>query len=563
MPAGWPGNSVTKAARAKTGGGFESAIVTVSAPGAPTFTVSKSSTSITATITDAAGATSYESSVDGTTWVSGLTASGLTAETPYTFQVRGINSAGTGAASSQAVTTNAASALSLVAESGYSITGDVSDLAEVTISGQDFGTKPPVRHFDRIDRYWDNGTEVVSPYSGQSDGDFVPNQSQVANSPFPATGTNTDFNAWLLRQEAARQGRPFGYQLESGPASGRMNGTTDAGFAGWPVAQRDSEELYMRFWHYQRYFSAEDDANFTTVDMKLATSLPTGATSATVIDGFSAMGSAVGGQEEFYITLDDGTLHYCQQTEPEIDDQNFTFTPALPSPASAGNQVYMRDEFTVKMMRVKDAGPDPTDSNQQNAYGFSGFRADISNDVYSREPGLNRGAYVAGQWNLYEIYLRAPKLEAERDANFTKRVRINGTLRLDITGILNTNGGLTGVNGAIKPPVYGWPSTGLAVVNFGFEEDRDHAVPNNSVRYSDIYLDGQSSGLGARRRVEIGIGNDDLYLCSNREPCPVKTWDNSITVNFNALPFTEQELAQARIFVVDTNDVPTLVGRVQ
>lgn len=453
--------------------------------------------------------------------------------------------------------------LTLVAETGFTITGEVADLAEVTISGQDFGTKPPVRHFDRIDRYWDNGTEVVDPYTGKVDGDFVPNDSQVANSPFPGSGTNTDFNGFLLRNEAAREGRAFGYQHESG-ADGRMHATTNAGFAGWPVTQRDSEELYMRFWHYQKYFSSESDAGYTSVDMQLVSSLSAGATSAEVLNGWGSMDPGLNNALlEFYIVLDDGSLHYCQQVEPEIDEQNFNFTPQLPSPASAGNKVYLRNDFTMKMMRVKDAGPDPTDANQSNCYAFSGFKVDISNDRFSREPGYTDGRYAPGQWNLYEIYLRAPKLEAERDDNFTKRVRINGTLRLDITGILNTDGGLTGVNGALKPPTYGWPSTGLAVANFGFEEDRDHAVPFNSVRYSDIYLDGQATGLGARRRVEIGIGNDDLYQCTNRECCPITTWDGDITVKFNALPFTEAELAEARLFVVGADDVATVVGRVQ
>ena len=78
-------------------------------PTAPAFTVSKTDTTITAGITSAYGATSYEVSINGTAWVSGLTVSGLTAETPYPLQVRGINESGTGTASAViTVTTNAA-----------------------------------------------------------------------------------------------------------------------------------------------------------------------------------------------------------------------------------------------------------------------------------------------------------------------------------------------------------------------------------------------------------------------------------------------------------------------
>lgn len=480
MPAQYPGNAITKAARAKVGGGFESAI---EAPGGD---------------------------------------------------------------------------LQLVAESGFTVTGEVADLAEVTISGQDFGTKPPVRHFDRIDRYWKNGTEVVGPYSGQADGDTVPNQSVQASSPFPDNGGGGDFAAWNLKQEAARRGRDFGYQLDSDPL-GRMNGTTNAGFEGWPATQRDSEEFYMRFWHYQRYFGSEEAAS---LDMTLSAPLSTGATAAELVNGSSVIGSDTNdGLEEFYITLDTGELHYCQQTAPRLDNENFTFTPELPSPAAAGNPVYVRKETTMKLMRLRDE--EGAGGGGYNCYALSGFRSEISNDRMSAEPGFLKGKWAPGVWQLHEIYIRAPKGSAtDRDANYTKFVRIDGTVRMNIVGIANMREP-TGTNGARQPPNTGFPSSGLGITNFGFEEDRDHNIPNNFVRYSDIYVDGQASGLGARRRIEIGIGNDDLYQCSNRECCPIKTWNGDITFNLNTLPFTEAEMAQARLFVVDADDVPTLFGRIQ
>ena len=78
-------------------------------PTAPEFTVSKTANSITAVIASANGADSYEFSVNGTAWASGVTVSGLTPATAYNFRGRGINSAGTGPSSAVvAVTTNAA-----------------------------------------------------------------------------------------------------------------------------------------------------------------------------------------------------------------------------------------------------------------------------------------------------------------------------------------------------------------------------------------------------------------------------------------------------------------------
>ena len=79
-------------------------------PTAPEFTVSKTDISITAIITNPNGATSYEASIDGAAWVAGLTVSGLIAETPYPFQIRGINNTGTGAASTIVNVTTATAA---------------------------------------------------------------------------------------------------------------------------------------------------------------------------------------------------------------------------------------------------------------------------------------------------------------------------------------------------------------------------------------------------------------------------------------------------------------------
>ena len=83
-------------------GGFRA-----SGPDAPEFTVSKTDTSITALITNGYGAESYESRAGSGAWSAGLTVSGLTTETAYAMQVRGINSDGTGLAASVSITTNA------------------------------------------------------------------------------------------------------------------------------------------------------------------------------------------------------------------------------------------------------------------------------------------------------------------------------------------------------------------------------------------------------------------------------------------------------------------------
>src|SRR5690554_924326 len=90
------------------------------------------------------------------------------------------------------------SSLQLVSEPGFNVSGEVADLSVVTISGPDFGSKAPQRHFDRVDRYWANGTEVV-PYEGVSEGDQVP-----VGEGYPFLSSLVGLK---MRSEAARPGR--------------------------------------------------------------------------------------------------------------------------------------------------------------------------------------------------------------------------------------------------------------------------------------------------------------------------------------------------------------------
>ncbi|MFB2703545.1 hypothetical protein [Marinobacter shengliensis] len=432
------------------------------------------------------------------------------------------------------------SSLQLVAEPGFSVTGEVADLAEVTISGQDFGARAPQRHFDRIDRCWANGTEFV-PYAGVSEGDQVP-----VGDGYPFLNSLVGLK---MRSEAARPGRALGYQFEFQSGSCSTNG----GFAGWPSSQADSEEVYLRYWRYQRYFGTDGDVD---PEISLASSLGVGATSANIGQSVPALNNSVGGLEELYIELDNGDLHYCIQQTPLISESAFNFSPALPSPASAGNRVYRRKNTVNKNVRMRDGNDGP---NTFNAYTFSGFQGQISNDKWSLVPGKPQARWEAGEWELHEYYIRAPKEESRLETDYIKRVRINGVLRMDLQGRSN----IAEPGALYDPPQDGWPSGGLAVTNFGHEEDRTHQIPNNQYRFSDIYVDGDASQIGVRRRVEIGIGNDNLYLCPGRECCPIQSWDGSITIKLNALPFTSEQMAQARIFVVDEDDNPTLVARIQ
>lgn len=439
-----------------------------------------------------------------------------------------------------------ANGLQFIPEPGYNLAGNVGDLETLTISGQDFGTKAPPRHFDRIDRYWANGTEHVSPYGAISDGDAL-----KVGSGYPFLGTQgTSMASWRFRSEAARHGRTLGYQTES-DALGRMegNGTgyTADGFAGWPETQRDSEEVYIRYWRYQKYFGTDGSVD---PDMGLAATLSAGATSATINVSNPNINSGTQGPQEFYIELDDGSYHYCIQQEPLISETEFTFSPQPPSQASAENRVYRRKNAVNKNVRMRDA--DEGSGAGYNVYSFSGFQGQISNDKWSLVPGKPQARWEFGEWELHEYYIRAPKLEADLSTNLIKRARINGVVRMDLVGSANIP-----IGNGIFAPKDGWPSSGLSVTLFGFEEDRPHVIPGNKYRVSDVYVD------NSRRRVEIGIGSDDLYQCAKRECCPISSWNTSIQVKLNALPFTEAELAQARIFVVDENDAATRVGRIQ
>lgn len=97
-------------------------------PNPPTFTLSATSSSITATITNGNGADSYEIRVNSGAAVSGLTVTGLTAEQTYSVQVRGYTGQDAGAWSDPVDQATAAAAQGLIFEESFD------DLPETTAS---------------------------------------------------------------------------------------------------------------------------------------------------------------------------------------------------------------------------------------------------------------------------------------------------------------------------------------------------------------------------------------------------------------------------------------------
>lgn len=449
----------------------------------------------------------------------------------------------------QVVHNSQPSGLRFVPAPGFNIEGTVEDLSTFTISGADFGSKNPQRHFDRVDRYWNNGVETQNPYYNLSEGALMP-----VGDGYPLLGSSwaKHGDGWKVMAEAARPGRTVGYQLESDP-DGRMEGFCNGGFAGWPSDQRDSEVVYIRQWRYMLYPPTDkthDVFDGVGSDAVLKSTLQTGATTLELasiprIDRFGNSASL----EEFYIRLDDGSMHWCQQVEPIVDSTTANFTPPLPSPASAGNPIYVRSNSAHKELRIRDGNEQ---DGTWNCYAFSGYQNSTSNYNWDRLQDRPYVAWREGVWELWEHLTVAPKLESEAPQGVRMMTRINGRVVLDIKNQTELNGGL------ITPPrdLNGWPSSGCAITLWGYEEDRPHFIPGNKFRLSDTYVD------NSVKRIEIGVGSDDLYSCSNRECCPIENWNVNISGKLNLLPFSEEELSNARIFVVDDNDVPTLVGRI-
>ncbi|MDG5498954.1 fibronectin type III domain-containing protein [Marinobacter sp. BGYM27] len=145
----------------------------------PDFTVVKSTNSITAVVTQANGATSYKVRVNSGSGVSGLTASGLDAETEYPFSVMGINADGASEWSTAVdVTTSAESmsggteALGWVAPEGSLAHG--ATLRVLTDGTNPFGAKSQAVEAFRVDgdTVYEDGVENTA-YQGLSDGDEV------------------------------------------------------------------------------------------------------------------------------------------------------------------------------------------------------------------------------------------------------------------------------------------------------------------------------------------------------------------------------------------------------
>lgn len=148
----------------KQGGGYQSAgLPDGLPPGALTMgTTTKTATSITGVVTDGNGSTSYQIRVNGGTWQSGLTATGLTAETTYSVEWRGVNANGTGPATTpENVTTSAQAATGFTGANGETITLSGSGFGalanplpaamdDMSYSGTADGVAPPATNWNSI-----------------------------------------------------------------------------------------------------------------------------------------------------------------------------------------------------------------------------------------------------------------------------------------------------------------------------------------------------------------------------------------------------------------------------
>jgi len=200
-------------------GGRVTAPATPIAPTAPEFTVSKTDTTITAIISNANGAESYEVSIDGVTWVAGVTVAGLTPETPYSFRGRGINAIGTGPSSGVVtVTTNAAySQVGVVFSDNFD--GQPDYISRDLLSGSDHTLI--ARNGDSVPVGWD----AVSDWSMYSE----PHLSILASNSDKARGGTG--KSLLLRR------RSYGSQTWGGDCQLDKN-----------LGQPGLKEVYVSFW---------------------------------------------------------------------------------------------------------------------------------------------------------------------------------------------------------------------------------------------------------------------------------------------------------------------------
>ena len=202
----------------QTGAGRDGSRVTGPAlPGAPAFTVSKTANSITAIITDGKEADSFEFSVDGVTWVAGVTVGSLTPETPYGLRGRGINANGTSASSAVVnVTTNAAySSVGLIFSDNFD--------AQPDYVASDHTTSSLRELHSRLGNVVPVGWDAVSDWSMYSE----PHLQILAS--------NAD---------KARGGTGKSLVMRRGSRSPTWGG--DAQLA--KTLDRDYKELYVKFW---------------------------------------------------------------------------------------------------------------------------------------------------------------------------------------------------------------------------------------------------------------------------------------------------------------------------
>jgi len=200
-------------------------------PAAPEFTVSKTDTSITALITNGYGAESYESRVGSGAWSAGLTVSGLTAETAYAMQVRGIDDVGAGAVASEIVTTNATPVVpaGVIFSDNYDAQDDFTSTMHIATASDEQQQRRSQGDILPTGYDWLYQTTAWSPEKGFPD-KHASIEILAANADKARGGTGKSYVHW---RESTANRRPSGWGSDA-----QLIKVLDA----------DYEELYVEFY---------------------------------------------------------------------------------------------------------------------------------------------------------------------------------------------------------------------------------------------------------------------------------------------------------------------------
>ena len=236
------------------------------------------------------------------------------------------------------------------------------------------------------------------------------------------------------------------------------------------------------------------------------------------------------------IVLDNGNFHRTTQLGDGITDTLINIADALPSPAGSGNTVYAKILPPTKLSRIWDYYTGSILISTSLTWRIISSPPTPDNDYLTIHP-------ERGQWNLMELEMHLPTLEADKNNAYMK-FWVNGELSVDVFANI---GSLSGT----------YPFQGFQPRLIGNDTSRplEWAMPNNFIRLAQVYKD------RTPQRIIVCDSNVSIGASNIQEICLATEWSDT-QIKFKLNQGEHASFSGLYIWHVNASNSGTLIGKI-